>query len=398
MLTLHVLGLAHTKTSKVYQPCAYTQKVRKLCQMMTERGYTVIHYGAEGSDPVCAENVQVISDDLQRQVYGEYDWTKEMFKCYYKDPAYEEFNRNAIREVRLRAKPGDFLLIPMGLGQKAVADALPDVFSVEMGIGYNDPPYAKARVYESYAWMNYQLGRAEPKTGADFTPKAEVDFYTTVIPNFFDPSEFEFSEKKDDYFLFIGRKVPKKGVAIAIETTRKIGAKLKVVGQGTLAQMGLKADHVEEMPAVTTPKERSDLMKNARAVFVPTLYLGPFEGVAVEAMFCGTPVITTDFGVFAETVPHGQVGFRCTSMSEFQKAAENIWRIKPAQCRIWAERHYSMAVCSLQYDIFFKKLAEMEAEPMNWLKTWQTLGASLVSEKVLPIYLGKKAYDAVDRS
>jgi glycosyltransferase involved in cell wall biosynthesis len=379
-MNLHILGLAHTKTCKEYLPCAYTQKVFKLCQMMMDRGYTVYHYGAEGSNPTCTENVVVISDDFQKQVYGDYDWTREMFKHNYQDEAYQEFNRNAIREISRRAKPGDFLLIPMGLGQKAIADALPDMLSVEMGIGYNDPPYAKAKVFESYAWMNYQLGRTQPKG-------TEVDFYTTVIPNFFDPDDFEYCEQKGDYFLYMGRVIPKKGVAIAVETTRKIGARLIVVGQGTLAQCGIKADHVEEMGAVVTPGARSSLLKNARAVFVPTLYLEPFGGVAVEAMFCGTPAITTDFGAFAETVPHGLAGYRCTSMNEFQWAAENIDRIRPQDCLMWAVSHYSMQIISRQYDAFFRKLQEMEASTgMGWLKMWQGSGMSLVSEKVLPIY------------
>ncbi len=380
-MNLHILGLAHTKTSKEYQPCAYTQKVFKLCQMMTDRGYRVFHYGVEGSVPTCYENVVVLSDARQREVYGDYDWTREMFKFKHDDAAYQEFNRNAVREVKERRQAGDMLLIPMGLGQKAIAEALPEMVSVEMGIGYNDPPYAKVRIYESYAWMNYCLGRAHHGQGP------EVNFYTTVIPNFFDPDDFEYCEQKGDYFLYMGRVIPKKGVAIAVETTRKIGARLIVVGQGTLAQCGIEADHVEELGAVVTAGARANLMKQARAVFVPTLYLEPFGGVAVEAMFCGTPAITTDFGAFAETTPHGVAGYRCASMNEFKWAAENIDRIRPQDCLMWAISHYSMNIVARQYDAFFRKIQEMEADTeTNWLKMWQSTGMSLVSEKVLPIY------------
>ena len=49
---LHVIGMPHTRTTKEYNACAFTQKALKFCKMMTDRGHTVYHYGVEGSNPV----------------------------------------------------------------------------------------------------------------------------------------------------------------------------------------------------------------------------------------------------------------------------------------------------------------------------------------------------------
>ncbi len=55
------------------------------------------------------------------------------------------------------------------------------------------------------------------------------------------------------------------------------------------------------------PKQRAKEMGQAKAVFVPTESAEPFGNVTVEAQFCGTPVITTDWGAFPETAEHGRI-------------------------------------------------------------------------------------------
>ena len=64
-------------------------------------------------------------------------------------------------------------------------------------------------------------------------------------------------------------------------------------------------------------------MGGAIATFVPTEYLEPFAGTHIESMLCGTPPITTDFGVFPQTIPNalnGVVGFRCNTLEDFVDA------------------------------------------------------------------------------
>ena len=107
---------------------------------------------------------------------------------------------------------------------------------------------------------------------------------------------------------------------------------------------------------VVGPEERSELMGNARAVLVPSLYLEPFGGVNVEAQLCGTPVITTDWGAFPETVEDGKTGFRCRTMAEFTKAVEDVGKLKRTYIRKRAIDKYSAPVVAKQYDRYFKNL------------------------------------------
>lgn len=94
-----------------------------------------------------------------------------------------------------------------------------------------------------------------------------------------------------------------------------------------------------EFVGYVEPKQRNEFMRNAKAVFVPTLYLEAFGGVNVEAQLCGTPVITTDFGVFPETVINGVTGFRCSTLNDFVEAARNVSSLDPYVIRKHAERY-----------------------------------------------------------
>lgn len=353
---LHVLGLAHTKTNKEYVACAYTQKVLKLCKMMKDIGYTVYHYGAEGSIVDATEDIQVLSSLVQEQTYGNYDWKKEMFKHDPKDLAYRTFNENAIREINSRKNPNDLLLISMGNYQKPIADVV-GITAVEMGVGYTGV-FTDKRVFESYAWMHYIYGMMYPDNGG-----CNGGNYDCVIPNYFDPDDFEFAgdEEREDYYLYIGRLIPRKGPHIAYQCCQKIGAKLKIAGQGTpevLKSLGIDPDKVEFVGYVDS-KQRSDLMRKAKAVFVPTIYLEPFGGVNVEAMFCGTPAITSDWGGFTETVQHGKTGYRCRTMDDYVWAALNVEKLDKKYIRDYAIRNYSTTRIAKMYDEYFMKLSDL---------------------------------------
>jgi glycosyltransferase involved in cell wall biosynthesis len=377
---LHVLGLAHTQTSKEYNACAYTSKTLKFCGMLKRLGYEVIHYGAEGSNPDATENVEVLSTLTQRRCYGDYDWKKEQFRHDPKDLAYQTFNKYAIVEINKRKGPRDILCITMGNYQKPIADGV-QLTTVETGIGYTGI-FCDKRIFESYAWLNYILGVLYPNSGGVVGPFN----YDCVIPNFFEPSDFEFRDHKDDYYLFMGRLMPNKGVHIAFQTCERIGAKLKIAGQGTIEtikSLGLDPAKVEFVGYADT-KMRSELMSHAKAIFVPTLYLGPFEGVAIEANFSGTPSICTPFGVFAETIQHGKTGFRCHTMDDFVFAAKHVDELDPYYIHDYAVNNYSVDRVGLMYDEYFTKVQDLwyagwyeihpERTQLDWLKRWHEHG------------------------
>jgi len=215
----------------------------------------------------------------------------------------------------------------------------------EIGIGYKGV-FTDHKIFESYAWQHWHYGNLH---------QSEGKFYDAVIPPIFDPKDFDYREKKDDYFLYLGRITHNKGITIAKETCEAIGAKLKVAG----IDQGMKIEGPNiEMVGFADLEKRKELISHAKAVFVPTIYIEPFGYIIMEAAMSGTPVITTDWGSFSEIVEHGKTGFRCRSLAQFIMAAENVDRIKPQDCQDWA-MNFTLEKIAPLYDQYFKQMQNL---------------------------------------
>jgi glycosyltransferase involved in cell wall biosynthesis len=338
-MRLHILGVPHTASNKQWLACAFTQKIVKLCAMLKTRGHTVIHYGNEASEVVCTEHVTV----TRESALGD---PADFLKYDLGSAIYQQFTGGAIEEIASRKQPHDFLLCPFGAAHKAIADVHRDMIVVEPGIGYPGGHFARFKVFESYAMLHAYYGLKPVETAG------LIDWYDVVIPNIFDPDDFKFSARKDDYFLCLGRVGSAKGTDIAIDVINAIGARLVVAGPGQLDKPHALVEHV----GIVGPEDRKKLLTNAMALLAPSTFIEPFCGVAIEAMLSGTPVISSDFGALAENILHGVTGYRCRTFEHFTWAARNIDKINPLACRAFAEKNFTMERVAKMYDEYFWSL------------------------------------------
>jgi glycosyltransferase involved in cell wall biosynthesis/2-polyprenyl-3-methyl-5-hydroxy-6-metoxy-1,4-benzoquinol methylase len=386
-MKIFVLGLPHTQTNTDFTTCAFTMKAYHLCKMMHRRGHEVIHLGVEGSNPECSENIPIISKDRWVNLYG-HPGTK-FYNLDTQSLGHKEYHNDFAINMRneiIKRTPNPhsaIICVTWGGAQQIATQDLPQ-FIVESGIGYPHT-WAKYRVFESYAWMHMIYGK-ENKFGGQ-------GWYDTVIPNAFDPNHFEYNENPEDYLLYFGRLNSDKGVGVACDVAKNTGHKIKIVGQGDPTPFLNIGEHVEYIPPVGI-EDRKKLMANAKALLCPTWYIEPFGGVNIEAQMCGTPAISTDFGVFSETIIHGVTGYRCHTMEELEFAVKNINKLSRKACREWALNNYSLDRVALMYEEYFQRLLNLNSDGWYQKNTNRTqldyLKKAYPQEAVIKLDLSQK--------
>ena len=314
---------------------------------MKERGHTIYLYAHDKSDAVCDVLIPVTNDKVLIDTYGDYNWKENQFRHNAGDLAQQTFNKNAIKEISKYKQSGDFLLCFWGFAHQPVADAHPDLIPVEPGIGYHTGVFAPYKVFESYSVRDIAYEKA--KLG-------NPSWYDAIIPNYFDPEDFEYRETKDDYFLYVGRIIESKGIHVAIQAAERAGVKLKIAGQGDYVNTFGNPPANVEFVGYADAEKRKSLMAGAKALLAPSYYVEPFGGVMIEAFMSGTPVISTDWGSFAENNLHGITGYRCRTMEQFVWAIKNVGRLNRKACREWAMNNFTLDAIAPMYEEYFNMI------------------------------------------
>lgn len=363
-MRLHLVALPHTQVRPESCGCAYTAKILKFCKMMGDR-HDVFLYAPEGPAVQGAKLFPCLTDARRQEIFGTDDPLR--LPAWPTDLQTAEFNLAAIRAIKKNLEPHDFILLAAGRTHLPIADAFPQHLITEPGVGYYGILPKSFCAFESYAHMHtcYEQNKIH-----------DIRWFDTVIPNYFDMDEFPIvNEGKGQYLAFLGRLIQRKGLHIAADIAKAAGMPLKVAGAGgkqvgsdiIAAEVTIKdAEYIGPVNA----QERAKFLAGARALIVPTSYMEPFGGVAVEAMLCGTPVIASDAGAFTETVKNGISGYRFRTLQSAVDAVRAVENLPPQMVASYAERNFSLATVRPKFEQWFNDLSTL------WDKGWYQVAES----------------------
>ena len=180
------------------------------------------------------------------------------------------------------------------------------------------------------------------------------------VYNGVNPEWYPFVEKKEDYFVFLARTTWRvKNVKTAIAWANDLGVRLEIMGGSGISRGRIRYHGLVDEP------EKVKLLSNARALIYPTNWDEPCAGAPLEALACGTPVISSVNGCMPELVRPG-TGVVCASYDELLGSVKKLESVKPADCRRAVEEYFSVQRMAHDYLQLFDRIlkqGELDQEP-----------------------------------
>ncbi len=172
------------------------------------------------------------------------------------------------------------------------------------------------------------------------TPMPHLNWVKTVY-NGIDVNKFELGEENREYFAFLGRVSPEKGLAEICKMIKSTNEKLKIAAK--IDQVDLEYYDKEIKPFIDGNQieyvgevdhiGKNELLKNAKGLLAWPNWPEPFGLAIVEALACGTPVFVNRLGSMPELMIDGKSGFLVDSIEEMKAKLGDVKMIDPVFCR-----------------------------------------------------------------
>ncbi len=184
------------------------------------------------------------------------------------------------------------------------------------------------------------------------------------IGNGIELDRFDWRQPRSDYWLYLGRICPEKGVHNAIELAQRSQRHLILAGgvypfpshqeyfrQKIAPRLGPDVLWVETPPF----EQKLELLARAAAVVICTEVEEPSSLTAMEAAASGAPVLALRRGALAEIIRHGESGILASDLEELAAGAKQLAGISAFSCRRQAEQNFSAAAMAENYWQLFQQ-------------------------------------------
>lgn len=186
------------------------------------------------------------------------------------------------------------------------------------------------------------------------------------VHNSLDASTLKYNPHGGDYLTWLGKIIPDKGLLEAIQVAIATGNQLIFAGVvDKFYDVSVKYFEDKIKPLIDNKqiiylgpadlKLKNKMLGGAKAFLNPINWEEPFGMVMVEAMACGTPVLSLARGAAPELIITGKTGFLARDIKEMIQAVSLIPSIKRINCRKHIESNFSPTQAAKKYLAIYQK-------------------------------------------
>jgi glycosyltransferase involved in cell wall biosynthesis len=198
------------------------------------------------------------------------------------------------------------------------------------------------------------------------SPHPEVDW--TVVYNGLTLANAPFEVRRSDALCFVGRVALEKGIVEAIEIANMSGRPLRIAAK--IAPTGPEHEYYENvfLPALEAAgssveflgeiagPERDQLFAESYAALMPGSWPEPFGLAAIEALACGTPVLSRRVGGLTEIIRDGIDGFFGDDVTEIAFHVPEVESLDREAIRASVIERFSAARMADSYEALYRRM------------------------------------------
>ncbi len=172
---------------------------------------------------------------------------------------------------------------------------------------------------------------------------------TRVVHHGVDANQYPMGEGQGGFLLFLGRMCADKGVRDAALIAHAAGVRLLIAAK--MREPNERAYFATQVEPLLTEKiqfigevagaAKVELLGAATALLNPICWPEPFGLVMIEALACGTPVLTYPLGSAPEIVDDGETGFLCQNETQMAARLDQVTQLDRRACPRAVQQRFS---------------------------------------------------------
>jgi glycosyltransferase involved in cell wall biosynthesis len=313
-----------------------------LTEELVRRGHEVILFAKEGSNTTATQTYEYPSDDIETHL-----------------------------EFIIRHIPDD-------------ADIIHDHYGI---VATANPPIPTIRNSHSKRVVGVQIPVYVSKTILNKYGKNNGYF----VYNGIRLKDYKYEDTKNEYLLYLGRIMERKGVHLAIEVAKKTGKELIIAG--TLNNNKIYEDyfdsiirpHLNEQIRYVGPiggNEKQELLSKASCVLFPSTWNEPFGLVLIEALACGTPVLGFRKGGVQEVLK-GLPQLLCDNTKDMAaKVLDRTGLPSAKKCRSYVRKYFTDRIMTDHFLELYDKIIKEKKYKIIPNSLWNELKVNISGKEL----------------